>query len=113
MPPELLVFVREADRPAPTDSKRLTWRQYESIDFEQLLQQSRNCLANSYVIRKALIRKHYLATTVSHWLTKNVEDTRLRGHVKPSVEFEVDYAEFLDDALIEAFELKESWARNE
>jgi tubulin--tyrosine ligase len=32
--------------------------------------------------------------------------------VKPSVEFEVDYAEFLDDALVEAWELKESWARN-
>jgi hypothetical protein len=32
--------------------------------------------------------------------------------VKPSVEFEVDYAEFLDDALVEAWELKESWERN-
>lgn len=31
--------------------------------------------------------------------------------MKPSVEFEVDYAEFLDEALVEAWELRESWER--
>jgi hypothetical protein len=50
--------------------------------------------------------------TVSHWLTKHPESS-LKRHVKPGVEFEVDFAEFLDDALIEAFELHESWQRNE
>ncbi|KAK5128207.1 hypothetical protein LTR85_002874 [Meristemomyces frigidus] len=112
LPPELLVFVNEASSPPPLDCKLLQWRQYEKIDFEHLLEHSQTNLANSYVIRKALIRKHYLSTTVSHWLTKHPESV-LKDHVKPSVEFEVDYAEFLDDALLEAFELKESWARNE
>ena len=69
-------------------------------------------LGNSYIIRKALIRKHYLSNTVTHWTAKN-PDSILRDHVKPSVVFEVDYAEFLDDALVEAWELKESWVRNE
>lgn len=96
----------------PTPSSRLLqFVQYESIDFDHLMEHSSTSLANAYVIRKALIRKHYLSTTVANWVTK-YPDSVLKTHVKPSVEFEVDYAEFLDDALLEAWELKESWARN-
>lgn len=69
-------------------------------------------MINSYIIRKALIRKHYLSTTVSHWLTKHPESC-LGKHVKPGVEFELDFAEFLDDALVEAFELTDSFQKNE
>jgi hypothetical protein len=96
--------------PAPS-SRLLQFVQYESIDFDHLMEHSSTSLANAYVIRKALIRKHYLSTTIANWITK-YPDSVLRKHVKPSVEFEVDYAEFLDDALVEAWELKESWARN-
>lgn len=112
LPPDLLVLIKDiAELPLPT-SRVLQWRQYESIDFEHLMQNSASSLVNSYIIRKALIRKHYLSATVSHWLTKHPKSL-LKDHVKPSVEFEVDYAEFLDDALLEAYELKESWARNQ
>jgi hypothetical protein len=96
----------------PTPSSRfLQFVQYESIDFDHLMEHSFSSLANAYVIRKALIRKHYLSTTISNWITK-YPGSVLKNHVKPSVEFEVDYAEFLDDALVEAWELKESWTRN-
>ncbi|KAF2871820.1 tubulin-tyrosine ligase family-domain-containing protein [Massariosphaeria phaeospora] len=91
-------------------SRILQFLQYESIDFEHILAHPATSLANAYVIRKALIRKHYLSHTVSNWVTKYPESP-LKNHVKPSVEFEVDYAEFLDDALVEAWDLKESWAR--
>lgn len=68
--------------------------------------------ANAYMIRKALIRKHHLAYTVSAWCTKS-PDSRLKDHVKlPTLHLEVDYAEFLDDALLEAYELHDSFARN-
>lgn len=97
--------------PSPT-SRLLQFVQYESIDFDHLMEHSSTSLSNAYIIRKALIRKHYLSTTISNWITKYPESV-LKKHVKPSVEFEVDYAEFLDDALVEAWELKESWARNE
>ncbi|KAH8642994.1 tubulin-tyrosine ligase [Alternaria alternata] len=97
--------------PSPS-SRFLQWVQYESIDFDHLVEHSSSSLSNAYVIRKALIRKHYLSTTIANWITK-YPDSVLKKHVKPSVEFEVDYAEFLDDALVEAWELKESWARNE
>ena len=112
LPPEILALVKDASELPSQNSRLLQWRQYESIDFDRLMEDSTTTLANSYVIRKALIRKHYLSTTVSHWLSKH-PDSVLKDHVKPGVEFEVDYAEFLDDALVEAYELKESWARNE
>ncbi|KAI7265779.1 TTL-domain-containing protein [Hortaea werneckii] len=117
LPSELLVFVQNEENkgtpPTLPDSNKkvLQWRQYESIDFDRLLESPSTTLANSYVIRKALMRKHYLSTTIAHWITKN-PDSILTRHVKPSVEFEVDFAEFLDEALLEAFELHESWARN-
>lgn len=89
----------------------LQWLQYENIDFELALHH-RNHVVNSYVIRKALIRKHYLSNTIAHWIAKN-PNSILKSHWKTGVEFELDYAEFLDDALVEAFELRESFEKNE
>ncbi|QIW95110.1 hypothetical protein AMS68_000628 [Peltaster fructicola] len=110
LPTNLLILLSN-HKDVPDNARLLQWRQYESIDFDRLMQNSRSDLANSYVIRKALIRKHYLSNTITHWLSKNPE-SELKKHVQPSVEFEVDYAEFLDDALLEAYELHESWGRN-
>ena len=93
------------------ESKVLSITPYESIDFEFAASNPRSCLINSYMIRKALIRKHYLSTTVDHWVAKN-PGSILKKHMKRSEAFEVDYAEFLDDALIEAFDLRESMDRN-
>ncbi|KAG9379723.1 tubulin-tyrosine ligase family protein [Pyrenophora tritici-repentis] len=86
-----------SDLPKPT-SRLLQFVQYEAIDWDHLTSHPTTSLANAYVIRKALIRKHYLSTTIANWVTK-YPDSVLKDHVKSSVEFEVDYAEFLDDAL--------------
>jgi tubulin--tyrosine ligase len=106
---ELITAISQLPSPS---SRLLQFVQYESIDFDHLMQYPSTSLANAYIIRKALIRKHYLSTTIANWITK-YPDSLLKKHVKPSVEFEVDYAEFLDDALVEAWELKESWAMNQ
>lgn len=111
LPPELLVHIKSISELPTSSGKLLQWLQYESIDFDGLICHPYTSLANSYIIRKALIRKHFLSSTVNHWTTKHPESTLVK-HVKPSIEFEVDYAEFLDDALVEAWELKESWGRN-
>ncbi|MCJ1310225.1 hypothetical protein MMC25_003887 [Agyrium rufum] len=97
---------------ASSGNRRLVIVQYESIPFSDLLERPQDTFANAYIIRKALIRKHYIANTVRHWQSKRPEN-KLQHHVKESIEFELDYAEFLDEALIEAYELKESWAANE
>lgn len=95
----------------PKAAKVLQIRAYESIDFDHASANPATSLVNSYVIRKALIRKHFLSTTVDHWVAKNPASP-LRGHVKASEPFEVDYAEFLDDALDETFDLRASLERN-
>ncbi|KAL8685979.1 MAG: hypothetical protein Q9224_005596, partial [Gallowayella concinna] len=95
-----------------TSSPFLQISSYESIPFQHLLNHPTTSFANSYVIRKGLIRKHYLAHTVHSYLVKN-PDSELKHHIPVTVDFEVDYAEFLDEALVEAYELHEAFARND
>ncbi|UKZ53924.1 hypothetical protein TrVGV298_007726 [Trichoderma virens] len=95
-----------------SDSSVLQIIPYEAIDFEFASSHTKTSLINSYMIRKALIRKHYLSATLDHWAAKN-PDSVLKKHLRRSEAFEVDYAEFLDDALVEAFDLRESMDRNE
>lgn len=85
---------------------------YESLSFPHILSHPTSSLANAYIIRKALIRKHYLSTTAFNWITKN-SSSILATNIKPACDFELDYAEFLDEALVEAWELRESFERNE
>lgn len=94
------------------DSPLLQFTAYESLDFEHALEHPRSSLICAYVIRKALIRKHYLSNTVSTWLVKHPHSP-LRRSFKPAVNFELDYAEFLDEALVDAWDLNESMRRNE
>lgn len=97
--------------PMPT-SPVLQITSYETIDFPHLLTYPSTSVANAYIIRKALIRKHYLAHTISAWSSKTPTGT-LKDHVKLTLDFELDYVEFLDEALMEAYELQESFVRNE
>jgi len=77
------------------------------LDFEHALQHQRTSQVCAYVIRKALIRKHYLSNTMSTWLVKHPESVLAR-HFRPCVHFELDYAEFLDEALVDAWDLNKS-----
>jgi hypothetical protein len=88
------------------------YREYERLDFDHIMSRPSTSLSSAYIIRKALIRKHYLSNTVANWISKH-PDSVLRHHFKPAFDFELDYAEFLDDALLEAYELNESLAKNE
>ncbi|KAI9815307.1 MAG: hypothetical protein M1827_002787 [Pycnora praestabilis] len=90
----------------------LQFTSYETLDFEHILDHPVTSLGNAYLIRKALIRKHYLANTISSWVTKYPKSI-LHFHFQPTIDFELDYAEFLDEALVEAFELKQSFDSNE
>ena len=85
---------------------------YEVIDFDYADSHAASTVINSYIIRKALIRKHFLANTVEQWVAKRPQSVLAR-HVKRTETFEVDYAEFLDDALVEAFDLRTSLDANE
>ncbi|KAI1078887.1 sure-like protein [Whalleya microplaca] len=98
--------------PNDSHSRVLQITPYEAIDWDYTAAHPDTCLVNSYMLRKALIRKHYLSATVEQWVAKRPESV-LKTHVKRTEAFEVDYAEFLDDALVEAFDLRASLERNE
>ncbi|KAK7992205.1 hypothetical protein PG988_000999 [Apiospora saccharicola] len=86
---------------------------YEQVDWSYVSDDHKgNVMVNSYMLRKALIRKHYLGTTIEHWVAKHPESV-LNSHFRRGDAFEVDYAEFLDDALVEAFDLRASLGKNE
>ncbi|CAN3366528.1 probable tubulin--tyrosine ligase Pby1p [Diutina catenulata] len=76
---------------------------YEELDWDRV--RDPDYYTCSYVYRKALIRKNYLANTVAHWVAKHPQSV-LKRAVPESYQLEVDYAEFLDDALDEAYELR-------
>ena len=84
---------------------------YENLDFDHSRRLASISLVSAYVIRKALIRKHYLSSTVSSWLVKH-KGSILQKHFKAAVHFELDFADFLDEALVDAWDLNESLARN-
>lgn len=105
------------------------FRSYESVDFSHALKHPDSSLVCAYAIRKALIRKHFLSSTIETWVTKKrtgaggrsekpegekpEPGSPLERHVKASVHFELDYAEFLDEALVDAWDLIESLERNQ
>jgi tubulin---tyrosine ligase len=93
-------------------SSTLQITSYEDIDFERAGQYPELSLVCAYVIRKALIRKHYLSNTISTWLVKHPESP-MSSHFEPCTHIELDFAEFLDEALVDAWDLNESMARND
>ncbi|KAF3761472.1 sure-like protein [Cryphonectria parasitica EP155] len=112
VPPSRLRLLPANATAVPPGTKLLQIRAYEAIDFDRAMASPSTSLINSYIIRKALIRKHFLSATVDHWVAKNPTSS-LRAHVRRGEAFEVDYAEFLDDALVEAFDLRASLEANE
>lgn len=80
-------------------TKTFHYGDYEDLDLDRMNDEG-NYLACSYIYRKSLIRKHYLANTIRHYLAKN-PDSILKKSFPESYHLELDYAEFLDDALLE------------
>ena len=113
LPPQSYELIASLDYLPSDINKLLQITPYENLDFNHVLKHPTTTMANSYIIRKALIRKHYLHNTIMSWWSKHPDDTSLKGHVPLTVGFEVDYAEFLDEALVECWELKESWEKDE
>lgn len=110
LPSDSYVLIKSLSDCPSKDVPLLQLCAYEALDFERAIEGPK-CLINAFIIRKALIRKHYLSNTVHTWTTK-YPDSVLKQHFKPSIDFELDYSEFLDDALLEAYELREAFEKN-
>lgn len=111
---ELLVSACKAhDIPFTSDKSVLKlnkrvfhYGEYEDLDIDLLQAEPNRYFVCSYIYRKSLIRKHFLANTVHHYTAKH-PDLILARAVPESFQLEVDYAEFLDDALDECYELRQ------
>jgi tubulin---tyrosine ligase len=105
-------LIKSADVLPKSEAPLLQFTAYEALNFDHASEHPETSLLCAYVIRKALIRKHYLSNTVSTYLVKH-PDSVLGKHFKPAIHFELDFAEFLDEALFDAWDLNESMERNE
>lgn len=85
--------------------KMLQYGDYEQIDMERLMRDA-SYYANTYIYRKALIRKHYLSHTIHAYVAKHPDSVLKRASLE-TFPIDVDYAEFLDDALDECWELRQ------
>lgn len=88
-----------------TSKKVLHYGDYEHIDIDKLVEGD-TYFANTYIYRKALIRKHFLSHTIHSYIVKN-PDSPLSSAYLETFNIDVDYAEFLDDALDENWELRQ------
>ncbi|GEQ71685.1 hypothetical protein JCM33374_g5371 [Metschnikowia sp. JCM 33374] len=92
--------------PKNPELKVFHYGEYEDLDLDLIQSNSAQYFTPSYIYRKALIRKHYLANTIHHFVAKNPQSILTKA-VPPTFQLEVDYAEFLDDSLDDAYELRE------
>lgn len=56
--------------PSESNQKLLQWATYDNMDHERTAFNRSDVLASSYTIRKAFIRKHYLAKCIEEYLAK-------------------------------------------
>ncbi|KAK9430521.1 tubulin-tyrosine ligase family-domain-containing protein [Lipomyces doorenjongii] len=82
------------------------YAEYEDLNFERLMADREHYLACSYIYRKALIRKNFLAHAIATYKVKH-PDTILTKHFPESYELELDYAEYLDEMLDEIYEFRD------
>ncbi|KAG0709025.1 tubulin-tyrosine ligase family-domain-containing protein [Suillus ampliporus] len=77
-------------------SKLLQWSTYDDIDHDLTHRNPDHVLSSSYTIRKALIRKHYLARCIHSYLTKHLNSS-LKDAVPRTWDLEISYADELDE----------------
>lgn len=94
------------------DLIHLQWLEYELINWETLATRSTETLANSYCIRKGLIRKSQLAYNMTKYMSKH-PDSILKDAIPETWLFELDHIDYLDEAMNEVFEVERDLADNE
>ena len=83
-------------------SKLIQWSSYDEIDhaLTHSAHHDVRVRSSSYVIRKALIRKHFLSRCIHSYLTKN-PDSVLRTAVPTTWDIEISFADELDDLWVD------------
>ncbi|KAI0068459.1 tubulin-tyrosine ligase [Artomyces pyxidatus] len=74
----------------------LQWSTYDTIDHDLTHSEQHRVLSSSHIIRKALIRKHFLARCIHEYLVKHPTSI-LRNAVPQTWDLEISFADELDD----------------
>lgn len=74
----------------------LQWSTYDEISHSLTLTKPRSVLSSTYVIRKSLIRKHFLHRSVEEYIAKHA-DSILKRSVPLTWGIEVQWADELDE----------------
>lgn len=77
-------------------TKLVQWSTYDAIEHELTHAHPDTVLSSSYTIRKALIRKHYLAHCIHSYVTKN-PDSILKTSVPRTWDLDISFADELDE----------------
>lgn len=80
--------------------KLIQWSSYDEIDHALTHSDHHGVLSSSFVIRKALIRKHFLSRCVHSYLTKHPESV-LQTAVPKTWDIELSFADDLDDLWVD------------
>jgi tubulin---tyrosine ligase len=100
------------DSIAEGDHIHLQWLEYELINWDKLASQETETLANSYCIRKGLIRKSQMAYNLTKYMSKH-PNSILKTAIPETWLFELDHIDYLDEAMNEVFEVEQDLADNE
>ncbi|KAG8836401.1 hypothetical protein FRC17_003311 [Serendipita sp. 399] len=81
----------------PKDAESvLQWSTYDEILHELTMQRPRHVLSSTYVIRKSLIRKHFLHQSIRNYLAKR-PDSILAQSIPPTWHIEIVHSDELDE----------------
>ena len=97
--------------------RKLLWMEYEDLPWESLIARgdpndSNRTVFNSYCIRKGLIRKAEFAYIVQKYLAKRPQSILHRA-IPGTYLLEVDHPDYLDESLMDCFEVDEILTQNE
>ncbi|EIW86574.1 tubulin-tyrosine ligase [Coniophora puteana RWD-64-598 SS2] len=74
----------------------IQWSTYDSIEHSLVNDNAQAVLSSSYIIRKALIRKHFLSRCILNYLTKHPESLLKNGTLQ-TWDIELSFADELDE----------------
>lgn len=80
----------------PESGVTIQWATYDAINHEATLAEPKNVLSSSYIIRKSLIRKHFLNRITQVYVTKNPNSVLARA-IPQTWDFELAFADELDE----------------
>lgn len=96
-----LVKVHLSSPPAESSTQAiLQWSTYDLISHELTMSHPKTVLSSSYIIRKSLIRKHFLHRAIQAYLAKN-SDSRLINSIPKTWDVEITHADELDELWID------------